>query len=288
MKFAKFSIVLLFLLSLVAFALTTVLFSVRENEKEKRIKLEKIKIELEANISTLESDKKKLQEQADSLDAQLKDATKNLTDARAQAEQTKQDLAESKKSLDAQNAQMEELKKAVRVSQERNRELEATLDKMEKNLEEMKHGQPDVLGSTSLGASAAIDLAPKTSPETITVETATKGKVMELAPAEPPSTPSKEPVQKNVDDSQKPKAPISESLQAGRVLLVNQKFNFVIVNMGSKQGVKIGDSFLVTENGEKVVKVQVEKLYDDYSAAKIAEVIGNRLILKEGNLVTRA
>lgn len=274
MKFTKFSIVMLFLLSLVAFALTIVLFSVRENEKAKRIQLEQVKVELETQISTLESEVKELQVQTEDLNGRLKQATDDLSQARAEAAQAKRDLAESKKSVDAQTAQVEELKKAVRVSQERNRELEDTLDKFQKNLQEM-NGSDTAANS----ASAPVPLGAQAS-DTITVERADQSKVMELAAPEKTQTSD----QKTDTSANKM---VSESLQAGRVLLINQKFNFVIINMGSKHGLKIGDAFLVTENGEKVVKVQVEKLYDDYSAAKISEVIGNRLLLKEGNLVTR-
>ena len=80
----------------------------------------------------------------------------------------------------------------------------------------------------------------------------------------------------------------SESLQAGRVLLVNRKFNFVVMNVGLKQGLKAGDQFTVLDGEAKVAKVEVEKLYDDFAAAKILEQFGDRALLKEGNLVTRA
>jgi len=282
MKFTKFAIVLLFLFSLIAFALTVTLFSVRENEKEKRIRVEQINTELEGEISALRSDKQRLEEHADDLDRQLKEAERNLDSARTEAEQAKQELSESRKSLETQASQTEELRNAVRVSQERNRELEETLDKLEKTLQEMRQSGFD---GPAAPASDNSGFQISTAPETITVETADKSKVMELAP--PSISAVQEPAQKASERHEKKSDSVSESLQAGRVLLVNQKFNFVIINMGSKHGLKIGDSFLVTENGEKVVKVQVEKLYDDYSAAKILEVLGNRLLLKEGNLVTR-
>lgn len=281
MKFTKFSIVLLFLLSLIAFALTVVLFTVRENEKAKRIEVEQINADLENEIGTLRSDKQKLEEHVDDLSKQLKDAEQNLDDARTQADQAKQELQEFKNSMDEQTAQVEELKNAIRVSQERNQELEMTLDKLEKTLREL---QPEGSAATGYAWTPDGQLTTPSSPDTITVETADNSKVMELAPSSAQAT---EESAEKMPERGEAKGAASESLQAGRVLLVNQKFNFVIINMGSKHGLKIGDSFLVTENAEKVVKIQVEKLYDDYSAAKITEVVGNRLLLKEGNLVTR-
>ena len=100
---------------------------------------------------------------------------------------------------------------------------------------------------------------------------------------------SKQENSKQPDASKKETVPpvASESILAGRVLLVNPKFNFVVVNMGMKQGLKMGDTFMVMADKEKVAKVEVEKLYDDFAAAKIVEQFGNKNLLKEGNLVTR-
>ncbi len=38
---------------------------------------------------------------------------------------------------------------------------------------------------------------------------------------------------------------------------------------------------------EKIARVEVEKLYDDFAAAKIMEQFGDQALLKEGNLVTK-
>ena len=55
------------------------------------------------------------------------------------------------------------------------------------------------------------------------------------------------------------------------VLTVNRKFNFVVINLGSQENVKIGDKFPVLRQDKKIGTVEVEKLYEKFSAATILE-----------------
>lgn len=71
-----------------------------------------------------------------------------------------------------------------------------------------------------------------------------------------------------------------------QVLTVNRKFNFVVVNMGLKDKVKIGDTLHVERGGKKIGKVQVEKIYENFAAATIAEEPKNAPI-KEGDFVSK-
>lgn len=53
------------------------------------------------------------------------------------------------------------------------------------------------------------------------------------------------------------------------ILSVNRKYSFAVVNIGRKEGVKIGDNFHVFRNNTRVATLEVEKLYDHFVAAKI-------------------
>ena len=266
MKFAKFCIILIFILSLTACALTVVLFSVRENEKEKRIQLEGIRAQLEEQVGALRDEKQKLQVETDSLNDKLKASMDSLSEAKARADRAEQDLQTARESLSAGEKEVADLKRAVQLSEERNHDLEGTLSRLEATIDELRQGS----GGVGMGqAASALSQDASMGGVSAAVSKSIQSRINGTAGS--PST-----------------AASSESLQAGRVLLVNRKFNFVIINMGSKQGVQIGDLFSITEGGEKIAKVQVEKLYDDYSAAKISEMTSDPLSLKEGNLVTRS
>ncbi|HOW59750.1 MAG TPA: hypothetical protein PLO78_08530 [Candidatus Omnitrophota bacterium] len=66
-------------------------------------------------------------------------------------------------------------------------------------------------------------------------------------------------------------SPASTSTAAAKVLTVNRKFNFVVVNMGLQDGIKMGDQLKVVKGGKEVATLQAEKLYDKFSAATIIQ-----------------
>lgn len=71
------------------------------------------------------------------------------------------------------------------------------------------------------------------------------------------------------------------------ILTVNRKFNFVVVNLGIKDGIKMGETLDIQRRGKSVGKVQVEKLYDSFSAAAILEE-NEKTPIKVGDLITRS
>lgn len=72
-----------------------------------------------------------------------------------------------------------------------------------------------------------------------------------------------------------------------KVMTVNRKFNFAIINLGMRDNVKIGDRFSVQKDGKIISNLQVEKLYDDFAAATIVEEEKDAPIA-EGDLVLTA
>ncbi len=74
------------------------------------------------------------------------------------------------------------------------------------------------------------------------------------------------------------------SAQEGKVLVVNKDYNFVVINMGSKDGVNIGDVFSVYHGNKYLGDVKVEKIHDSMSAAELLSPdIKNKI--KEGDKV---
>ena len=53
----------------------------------------------------------------------------------------------------------------------------------------------------------------------------------------------------------------------GKVLVVNKDYNFLVVNLGAKEGVNVGDVFSVYHNNKYAGDVKVEKVHDAMSAA---------------------
>ena len=56
----------------------------------------------------------------------------------------------------------------------------------------------------------------------------------------------------------------------GTILVVNKDYNFAVINMGSKDGLEIGDTFSVFHEDKYIGDVKVEKLHDSMAAAGFA------------------
>ena len=72
-----------------------------------------------------------------------------------------------------------------------------------------------------------------------------------------------------------------------QVLSVNRQFKFVVINGGIRGSLKIGDALRVEQNGKLIGRIQVEKLYENFSACNILEEIAPAQI-REGDLVRPA
>ena len=56
---------------------------------------------------------------------------------------------------------------------------------------------------------------------------------------------------------------------AGKVVMVNKEYDFIVVNLGSRDNLKLGEVLSVYRNDEFIGKAQVESLRDKMSAAAI-------------------
>jgi len=77
----------------------------------------------------------------------------------------------------------------------------------------------------------------------------------------------------------------AQSLE-GKVLVLNKEYNFVVINLGNKDGIAVGDQFAVYHGDKYIGDVKVEKLQDVMSAAGFAsDDVKNKV--KEGDKVVR-
>jgi len=73
----------------------------------------------------------------------------------------------------------------------------------------------------------------------------------------------------------------------GRVLVVNRDYGFIVVNVGSRDDIAIGDTLTVFRGGKFVGEAQVEKIYDTMSAATIVKEDKPGAILVDDNVVMK-
>lgn len=71
----------------------------------------------------------------------------------------------------------------------------------------------------------------------------------------------------------------------GKVLVVNREYDFVVISMGSKDAVKKGSRFAVFRGNKQILTVEVEKVYENMSAANMLEEEKKGTEVQEGDLV---
>jgi len=72
----------------------------------------------------------------------------------------------------------------------------------------------------------------------------------------------------------------------GKVLVVNKDYNFVVINLGSKDGVNVGDIFSLYHNEKQIGDVKVEKIHESMSAADFISTSTKDLV-SEGDRVVQ-
>lgn len=88
-------------------------------------------------------------------------------------------------------------------------------------------------------------------------------------------------------------APVSEPAEPAKapsgpkVMTVNENFNFIVINIGSKNDVKMGERFYVQQGGKTIATVEVEKLYDNFAAATITDK-KKKAQIHEGDAIVHA
>lgn len=74
----------------------------------------------------------------------------------------------------------------------------------------------------------------------------------------------------------------------GKVLVVNRGYNFIVVDIGVRDDIEVGDTLTVFRDGKYVGEAQVEKIYDTMSAATIVKEAKPGSISVDDNVIVRA
>ena len=67
-------------------------------------------------------------------------------------------------------------------------------------------------------------------------------------------------------------------------MAVNREFNFVVVSLGSKDGIQAGSQFSVLRKGRAVGTVEVERIYENMAAANVLQE-EKKSAIQEGDIV---
>jgi hypothetical protein len=73
----------------------------------------------------------------------------------------------------------------------------------------------------------------------------------------------------------------------GKVVVVNREYNFIVVDLGYKDDIELGDILAVFRGGKYIGEAQVEKIYDSMSAATIVKESKPGSIMIDDNVVVQ-
>lgn len=219
-----------------------------------------------------------VREQLESHAAQLEDQNAFLESELVRMEQLKQENERYLAQIKDYTAQRDTFKKELDDAYQQTSKLRRRIQELESEkaglAEQVSFGQ--VTDQAMVREAAKIPVLPATKVEEKKVSEPEKKKETkkEIQAAKKPEKKAEE----------KPSSKEAVDTRPLQVLSVNRQFKFVVVNVGLRSQVKLGDTLRVEQNGKLVGRIQVEKLYENFSACAIIEEITPGQI-REGDLV---
>lgn len=189
----------------------------------------------------------KLQEtrnQVDSLTEELTQEKSAHTETSNKLDQFTKDLAQQKSLRQDLEDKLNQLQEDSRKTKEQLKLIQQQKTELEEKIKNAEVGE----GGVELGKVVVNNDA------NVSVVNPSKGKIQDFE--------SK--VTKVNRKEKVPQLKVSE----GKVMVVNKEFNFAVINLGSKDGIKLGDEFSVLSNsGNPIGDLKVEKVHESMSAA---------------------
>lgn len=247
-----------------AIASATLLY-MEEQERHKRVRLEQRvaqlsseKDQLERDLDLVREEKTQLQEdvaaaqeESRRLTARLNEVTQSQAELQGAIAEREQSLGAITKELEQVRGEREQLNRQLASIQDQSRKLEHQLTQLKQE-------------RSSLQSKLAEITEPPAAVELEKVVVTSEG----MATIPPPQM----------------EATGGVTAIAGRVLVVNREYDFIVMNVGKANGVKLGDEFEVWRDSRSMGRVKVEKIYEALSAAALLPGTDKQQ-LREGDTV---
>jgi predicted RNase H-like nuclease (RuvC/YqgF family) len=245
----KAPILILIVLIIISLAIAVWGFYLFQKEKAKSLrlqdKLEEITVDLRRTESSLDEYKKKssgLESQLKSAEGNIEKLKSELEEEKAAREQTEAKMELLRQDLEQQKELRSDLEKRLSQTQEEAKKTQAQIRGLEAKKQELEAKLSD-LGKQSQGVELGeIVVSPETS-----------------KPLEVTEKPAEALVKKE-------KITAIEGRE-GKVLAVNKDYNFVVINLGSKDDIGLDDLFSIYHNNKYVGDIKVEKVHEAMAAA---------------------
>lgn len=268
-KNGRFAVPILFVLIVVVLVLAGGVFYLFQKEHARNLSLQveldntlakyrKAEAELEASKKEILSFNLQLKEaksKIDALNSELQQEKTAKSEAVAKIDQLELDLEQQRSLRLDLEKKLTQVQEDARKTQTYIKELEAKKTELESKIKDLETKAQGV----ELGKIVV-------SPETATFSETTTGLVQPISEKQEENT--------RVGGRQ------------GKVLVLNKEYNFVVINLGNKDGIDLGDVFSVYHNNEYIGDIEVEKIHDTMAAAGfVTEKIKDKI--SEGDKVVQ-
>lgn len=274
----------LILISVVATFAAVTFYMGRASEQSKRMWAESQLEEVLKVKATLEQEKEELTKAKSDLEAKVEALNGQVTSLMDKAKELADQIAAEKQAVEDTKAELTsaqaELDDATDRLETERREKLALADELAKAKQDTKKIQDDLTqlrqAKDALERRVKEMMVTGTTPETIVVTPSAGTAVAALAKPVPP-----------VQQVPPLKGASTAPASSGTVLVVNKEFNFIVISLGEKDGLKPGQSLEVLRANRVIGKVQVERVYENMSAANLLPE-QTKTEIKEGDTVRRA
>ena len=245
------ALTILILVSLAGAGGAFYLFQKTRNENLKlQEQIKEININLEKTGTELANYKKQNSE----LELRLKDAQAQIDTLTNDLQQEKTTKQEALKQIDNLKAELEQQKSFKLDLEKKFNAAQEDVKKTQAQLKELESRKTELETKISELETKSKDLEAKV--QGIELGTIVIGRE---------TTPPQQTVSKPATRKQEKKIPVS-GLE-GKVLVVNKDYNFVVINLGTKDGVEMDNVFSVYHGNNYIGDVKIEKIHDSMAAA---------------------
>lgn len=258
------SLLLLIGFIIISLALAGGAFYLYQKEHAKSIQLQVQIDELTTRQRITESKLEESKKLAAGLQSKLQEAKTKIDSLNSELDQEKSarlevsnKLEQQKADLEQQKSKREDLENKFNQSQDEGKKIKELL----KVIEQQKADLELKIKNLEAGSSGVELGKVVVNNEIAAVDAQSKLNADQQKASVPVPGPGK--VEKKAEVSQ------VKSLE-GKVMVVNKEYNFVVLNLGVKDGIKIGDQFSVYHLDKMVGEVKVEKIHESMAAAGFA------------------
>lgn len=273
---AKFLSLILIALIVVSLGLAGVLFSSLQKEQAKAAAIqEELNVVKAAKVLTeskLEESKKNISD----LEVKLEDKNKYIDALSKELEQQKTEredaltqIGDLKTDLEQRKASQSDLEAKFAAAQDGEKKLLNELTKLKSQKIELEAQMKELEKRTEYVELGKIVVTPEASslfgtemPDAVEEEITSQSQAPVMAEVS-----GVKPAEKTKAETVKAKKTAAASAVEAKVLVVNKDYNFVVINLGSKDGIAVGNVFSLYHANKYIGDVKVEKVHDSMAAA---------------------